>query len=92
MEVHSGRTEDGVDLIAIGAFEPISVHAVFAFQVADARFDGGPTFHPTPKRSCRSSASALVHMNVDFSLVAVPSIAHVHKDMIRRSGNPLDLG
>ena len=81
----------GVQAIAEGPFEAAAVHAMFLFQMPDARFNGGPTFHPAPQAFGRSAAPSLVHMNSDVSCVSMTSVAHVHEHMFRWTSNAFDL-
>ncbi len=84
LEVHGGGTEDGVDGIAGGAFEPVAIKPMFAFEVADGGFDRRAAFHPTPKCFGRRASAAFVDMHGLGSGMIVSAVAHV--DMRFRCG------
>lgn len=50
--------QQGVDLVAEWAFQPVAVHAVIGFQVPDDGFDSRPSPSPFP-RLCITSAFLL---------------------------------
>ena len=48
LDVHGSGTEQGIDGIALRAFESIALQSVFSLEVSDGRFDDGAAFHPLP--------------------------------------------
>ena len=48
-EIHSGGTQQCVFVISLVSVESIAFHSMFGFEVADAWFDGGSSFHPFPE-------------------------------------------
>lgn len=44
-EVVAGRGEDGVDAVAVTAFEVIAAKSVLGLEMADDRLDGGSALH-----------------------------------------------
>ena len=90
-EVHPGGTEDRIDPVAFGAFQPVTVHAMFLFQVSNARLNRRTAFHPAPETSRRLAAMSLVHMNLNVTFVSVSAIPHVNKGMLRYTGDAFNL-
>ena len=77
LEVHGRGAEDGVDGIAGGAFEPIALKPMFAFEVADGGFDRRAAFHPSPESFGRRPSAAFVDMHRPGARVIVTAIAQV---------------
>ena len=49
-EVVGGGRQDGVDLVASGSLESVTVSAAVGFDVPDDRFDGAAAFPPFPQK------------------------------------------
>ena len=45
VEVEAGGGEDGVDTVAVLAFEVVAVHSMIGLDVTDHRLDGGAALH-----------------------------------------------
>jgi hypothetical protein len=91
LEVHSGSAEDGIQAIADRSPEAAAVHSMFPFQMSDAWFNGGSTFHPSPEAFSGSSSSILINMNIDVTGVSVAAASHVHKYVLRWVGDSFGL-
>ena len=61
------------------------------FQMPNAIFNGGSTFHQTPETFDGSSFSSLIDMNIDVTDVPVPAVSHINKDVIWWAGHSFDL-
>ena len=48
-EIHPRRAPDCIERVALGVPQPAAIHAVFLFEMSDARFDRGSSFHPAPQ-------------------------------------------
>ena len=80
-EVHSRCTEHGVELISLCSFQSIAIHPMPVFQMTDPRFHHRSPFHPLPQPLGGLAFALLVHVHFDLPLVAVPSVAPVHKHL-----------
>ena len=85
MEVHRRGTQDGIERVAGNALQAVALQPVFVFQMSDAWFDRGASFHPSPECSRRPASSSFVHMHRRSARVIVAAIAHVHMHL----ANPL---
>jgi len=57
----------------------------------DARLHRRPALHPAPETFGRPASAAFVHVNLNLACVAMTTITHIDKHMLRRTGNPLNL-
>lgn len=84
LKVHPCGTDDRIDPVARGAFQPVTVHAMFLFQVSNPRLNRRTAFHPPPETARRFAATSLIHMNLNVTFVSVSAISHANKDMLLR--------
>lgn len=89
-EVHASGAEDRIDPVSFDSFQAVMVYSMFTFQVTYFRFDRRTALHPVPETRRRSSATPLVHVNLDIACGPVTTIAHVHKDMPPGGGDPFN--
>ena len=48
-EIHTRRTQDGIDVTSEYPEQSVSIHPMFLFHVSDSRLDRSPSPHPFPK-------------------------------------------
>lgn len=88
----AGGDEDGVDGIAIGAFEMVPLEQAVRLGVADDRFDGVSPSQLAPA-SGRCDAAGMADVDFGLALMLVAPVAAIDVSAADRdTGNPLDLG
>jgi hypothetical protein len=83
-EVVPGGTQQGVDSVAFGSGQVVTVQAVIALQVPDRWLDGRPPFEHPAYCPCGSIGNREDHVEAGRALVAVLAIALVHHHIVGR--------
>jgi len=92
VEVHPNGAQNGIEPVPLSPAQAVAIHSMLPFQVANPWFDRRSPFHPPPQAPGGSASVAFINMDLNFSRVSVPPVAHVHKGMRGIfTGNPLDL-